>query len=123
MTRGLPPLPEGTLTDIRANVVELPNLRVVLTPAKGKKIEAPIGVSPLVIGSDPDCDVLVTDPRVSRKHCEIRREGRAVIIKDLGSKNGTFIDRVPIREAYLEQKMVVVIGDARLVLEAPRGSA
>jgi two-component system response regulator GlrR len=123
MSRGLPPLPEGTLTDIRANVVELPNLRVVLTPAKGKKIEAPLGVSPLVIGSDPDCDVLVSDPRVSRKHCEIRREGRAVIIKDLGSKNGTFIERVPVREAYLEPKLVVVIGDARLVLEAPRGSA
>jgi len=123
MSRGLPPLPEGTLTDIRANVVELPNLRVVLTPARGKKIEVALGVSPLVIGSDPDCDILVDDPRVSRKHCEVRREGGAVIIRDLGSKNGTFIERVPIREAYLEPKLGVIIGDARLVLEASRGSA
>jgi transcriptional regulator with PAS, ATPase and Fis domain len=114
---------EGTLTDIQSNVVELPNLRLVVVPARGKKSETALGVNPLVIGSDPDCDVMVDDPRVSRKHCEVRREGQAVVLRDLGSKNGTFVEKVAIREAYLEPKLTVTIGGARLVLEAPRGSA
>lgn len=114
---------EGTLTDVRPDVVELPNLRLSINPAKGKKYEVPLGVTPLVIGSDPDCDVIVDDPRVSRKHCEVRRDGRAVVIRDLGSKNGTFLDKVAIREAYLEPKVAVTIGGARLSLEASSGSA
>jgi len=123
MSRPAPPVPEGTLTDVRANVVELPNLRLVLAPARGKKLEIPLGVSPVVLGSDPECDVLVDDPRVSRKHCEIRRDGRAVIIRDLGSKNGTYVEKVAIREAFLEPKATVTIGGARLTLEAARGSS
>ena len=46
MSRGLPPLPEGTLTDIRANVVELPNLRVVLTPAEERAMAAGVRFTP-----------------------------------------------------------------------------
>jgi transcriptional regulator with PAS, ATPase and Fis domain len=132
MSRAAPPVPEGTLTDVRADVVELPNLRLVVTPARGKKslvdlrsnkLELPLGVSPVVIGSDPECDLFVDDPLVSRKHCEIRRDGRAVVIRDLGSKNGTFVDKVAVREAYLEPKVAVTIGGARLTLEAERGSS
>ncbi len=115
---------EITQTDLlRTDVVELPNLRLVLTPAQGKKLEIPLGMAPVVLGSDATCDVLVDDPRVSRKHCEVRREGRGVIVRDLGSKNGTFIEKISIREALLEPKHVVTIGGARFVLEAPRGSA
>lgn len=114
---------QGTLTDIRTDSVELPNLRVVLVPARGKKLEAPLGLSPIVVGSDPECDLLAVDPRVSRKHCEVRRDGGAVLVRDLGSKNGTFIDGVAIREAYIEPKRTVTLGGARLMLEASRGSA
>ncbi|NUO53386.1 MAG: sigma 54-interacting transcriptional regulator [Polyangiaceae bacterium] len=122
--RSQPPRPpEGTLTDVRPDVVELPDVRLVLTPPRGKKIAIPLGVAPIVLGSDPDCDVIVDDARVSRKHCEVRRDGRAVVIRDLGSKNGTFVDKVPVREAYLEPKLVVTIGGARLMLEASGGSA
>jgi transcriptional regulator with PAS, ATPase and Fis domain len=122
--RSQPPRPtEGTLTDVRPDVLELPNVRLVLAPPRGKKLEVPLGVAPLIFGSDPDCDVIVDDARVSRKHCEVRREGGAVVIRDLGSKNGTFVDKVPVREAYLEPKLVVTIGAARLTLEAAGGSA
>jgi transcriptional regulator with PAS, ATPase and Fis domain len=103
--------------------VELPNLRLVVAPPRGKKLEMPLGVTPIVVGSDPDCDIVVDDARVSRKHCEVRRDGRGVIVRDLGSKNGTFVDKVAVREAYLEPKLAVTIGGVRLTLEATRGSA
>ena len=50
---------EGTLTDARPEVVELPGVRLVLTPGRGKKVAVPLGVDPIIIGSDPDCDVVV----------------------------------------------------------------
>ena len=46
-----PPGTEGTLTDVRSDVVELPNLRLVLTPARGKKVEAPVMITVVQSGS------------------------------------------------------------------------
>ncbi|MFO0554452.1 MAG: sigma 54-interacting transcriptional regulator [Polyangiaceae bacterium] len=122
MQKGAAPPSDGTLTDIRPSAVELPNLRIVVSAPRGKKQEIALGVAPLVIGSDPECDVVVDDPRVSRRHCEVRREGGAVLVRDLGSKNGTFVEKIAVREAFLEPKAHVSIGSARLVLEAQRGS-
>jgi pSer/pThr/pTyr-binding forkhead associated (FHA) protein len=47
-----------------------------------------------IIGRDPDCDFVILDPqrRVSRRHLEMKKEANVVYLKDLGSKNGTFID-------------------------------
>jgi pSer/pThr/pTyr-binding forkhead associated (FHA) protein len=47
-----------------------------------------------IIGRDPACEYVILDPqkRVSRRHLELKKEGEVVYIRDLGSKNGTFID-------------------------------
>ncbi len=47
-----------------------------------------------IIGRDPACDFVILDPqrRVSRRHLEMKKETKCVYIKDLGSKNGTYID-------------------------------
>src|SRR6266849_4176824 len=42
------------------------------------------------------------DPSVSSAHCEIVQSDQSVLVKDLGSTNGTFIDGEPIQEARLE---------------------
>jgi len=56
------------------------------TSAKG------IDVSPFVIGREMDCDLVLDDPRASRRHAqiEVQPDGR-VVLRDLGSANGTFV--------------------------------
>lgn len=112
---------EGTLTDVRTDVVELPEIWVTITPARGKTVSIQLAMHPIVIGTDSDCDVAVDDPRVSRRHCELRRTERGILLTDLGSKNGTFIERVAIKEAFLEPKVKATIGSSRVVVEPPRG--
>lgn len=45
-----------------------------------------------VVGRDPTCSVLVADPAVSRFHAELSVEGTSILMRDLGSRNGTFVD-------------------------------
>jgi serine phosphatase RsbU (regulator of sigma subunit) len=47
---------------------------------------------PLVLGRDTSRPFYLADPEVSRSHCEVRLEGQDVVVRDLGSTNGTFVD-------------------------------
>jgi hypothetical protein len=47
-----------------------------------------IGKHRMVIGRSRECDIQIADPNVSRRHAELRREGSAVWLVDLGSTNG-----------------------------------
>ncbi|MCB9593982.1 MAG: sigma 54-interacting transcriptional regulator [Sandaracinaceae bacterium] len=62
------------------------------------------------IGSAPDNDLVVFDPAVSRAHCRIFLEGGRFVIQDERSKNGTFVNDVPIREAFLLPGMKITLG-------------
>ncbi|MCA1840730.1 MAG: FHA domain-containing protein [Actinobacteria bacterium] len=53
----------------------------------------------LRIGSNPDNNLVMTDPRVSDHHAEIRRQGDGFVIADMGSATGTFVNEQPVRPA------------------------
>jgi FHA domain/zinc-ribbon domain len=67
-----------------------------------------------LIGRSPDCDIFLDDVTVSRRHAEILREGETTSIRDLGSLNGTFVNRRRIETAVLEDDDEVQIGKYRL---------
>src|SRR3712207_3660065 len=67
-----------------------------------------------LIGRSPECDIFLDDVTVSRKHAELVREGDAFTITDLGSLNGTFVNRRRIETARLEDDDEVQIGKYRL---------
>ncbi len=60
------------------------------------------------------------DPSVSSAHCEIVQSDQSVLVKDLGSTNGTFIDGEPIQEARLEPGQTLRLGTLEMVLDPPR---
>jgi hypothetical protein len=64
--------------------------------------EFPVGAVPVVVGRDPGCDVACPDLSVSRWHArvEVRSDGK-VQVADLGSANGTFVNRVRVKSAPL----------------------
>jgi pSer/pThr/pTyr-binding forkhead associated (FHA) protein len=66
------------------------------------------------IGRTPDCDIFLDDVTVSRRHAVVSRADAAFAIEDLGSLNGTFLNRRRIERSSLENGDEVQIGKYRL---------
>ncbi len=45
-----------------------------------------------IIGSAPDCDIVVNQPAVSSRHCQLSQFNGSFVLEDLGSTNGTFVN-------------------------------
>ena len=67
-----------------------------------------------LIGRSPECDVFLDDVTVSRRHAELVGEGDAYMIRDLGSLNGTFVNKHRIESTVLEDDDEVQIGKYRM---------
>ena len=67
-----------------------------------------------LIGRSPECDIFLDDVTVSRRHAEIVRDGERFTIRDLGSLNGTFVNRHRIEDAELADDDEVQIGKYRM---------
>ena len=52
----------------------------------------------LVIGRDAECDIVIPDRQVSRQHARITKGTKGIILEDLGSKNGTFLNNQVLSE-------------------------
>src|SRR5262249_17592564 len=50
----------------------------------------------LLVGRDPTTDVHLPENTVSRRHCELTFNGCQVVVRDLGSRNGTFVNSMPV---------------------------
>jgi two-component system response regulator GlrR len=72
------------------------------------------------IGSHPSNDVRIEDETVSRFHCEIRIAEEGTIVRDLGSRNGTVLDGIQVREAYLKHGATMRLGKVALRFELDR---
>jgi pSer/pThr/pTyr-binding forkhead associated (FHA) protein len=72
-------------------------------------------------GRHPDSDIFLDDVTVSRKHAVFRREGDTVVVRDVGSLNGTYVNRERIDEVALTTGDEVQIGKFRLVFYAGKG--
>jgi pSer/pThr/pTyr-binding forkhead associated (FHA) protein len=66
-------------------------------------------------GRHPDSDIFLDDVTVSRRHAEFRREGGDFVVIDVGSLNGTYVNREPVDQAVLSGGDEVQIGKFRLV--------
>jgi hypothetical protein len=76
-----------------------------------------VGSEPLVIGRLPECNVVLSDSNVSRRHAEVRRKEDGVFVTDLGSTNGTRVNGVPVREQLLASGDEISVGTTRLIFE------
>lgn len=56
---------------------------------------------PLVIGRSAEADIRVNDRWASRRHCELDQVDGALIVRDVGSRNGTLVNRVAVPQAPL----------------------
>jgi hypothetical protein len=75
----------------------------------------PLERTQTTIGRTPDCDIFLDDVTVSRRHAIVAKGARTFTLEDLGSLNGTFLNRHRIEQADLENGDEVQIGKYRLI--------
>jgi DNA-binding NtrC family response regulator len=91
-------------------------LVVLSGPEQGRVVE--VARTPFVVGKGDECDLVLTDPTVSRQHFSIEAVQGAFVIRDPGSTNGTWLDALRIREAWLRPGTVVRAGQQELRFES-----
>lgn len=83
--------------------------------------------SPLVIGRGSDADIRLDDPALAEHHARLEHHSDRVILRDLGSTEGSVVNGIPVRSAVLHPGDQLALEHYRFVLEAPglpvRGSA
>lgn len=55
-----------------------------------------------VLGRDADCDITIPGTHLSRRHAEIAVNGDKLLVRDLGSANGTFVNELPVTDAEMQ---------------------
>jgi FHA domain-containing protein/uncharacterized protein DUF1707 len=77
----------------------------------------PATEKPYVLGRHPDCDLVLDDDSVSRRHASITRAGDRWLLVDLGSRNGTQVNGWRVAEAHVFDGDELVLGRTRLVFQ------
>lgn len=85
--------------------------------AEGEDIKLPITTKPIVLGRGIETDIRVEDDEVSRAHCAVWLEGEKLLVKDLRSRNGTFVNDGRVAEAEVKPGDRVRIGRCEFAIE------
>src|SRR5437868_5251371 len=98
--------------------------RLVVNPGSSSAWEIQLKTGANTIGRGFANDFKIADPSVSGSHCQITVDNGAVILKDLGSTNGTYVNRTPVTETTLQAGQTVHLGGVEMVFysDAPGAS-
>ncbi len=77
-------------------------------------------VTRVTVGAAPDCEIVLADEAVSRRHLEIEASPEGAVVRDLGSRNGSFYLGQRFKEMTLALGARVVLGTTELVIDADR---
>ena len=76
-----------------------------------------IEVDPVVVGRDPGAQIVVSDPEVSMAHLELQAVTDGILVRDLGSTNGTFVGPFRVREGVIRTPTVLTLGATTILVE------
>jgi hypothetical protein len=98
------------------------SLYVEKGPGAGQLMPLPQGT--LVIGRASACDLRLQHPSISRRHAQLLRTGDRLVLKDLGSQNGTFVNRVKVDgDTELHAGDELTLGNSVLRLRGAGGTS
>ncbi len=90
--------------------------RAALEPRDGAAV--PLGPDPVLIGRDPQNDLVLDDRRVSRKHAEVRLRLGRYTLYDLQSTNGTYVNGRRVAERVLDDGDQISVGGLEIVFRS-----
>ena len=111
------PVDTGTLTSLQAGTALL---RVDHGPNAGSRFLLDADLT--TVGRHPSSDIFLDDVTVSRKHAQFVRQGNGFVVKDVGSLNGTYVNRTRIDSTPVRTGDEVQIGKFRLVVHLAPGA-
>jgi pSer/pThr/pTyr-binding forkhead associated (FHA) protein len=79
--------------------------------------EVPIGARPVTIGRAPDNDIQIDNLAVSSHHAKVYSEESRLVVEDLNSLNGTFVNNQRVQRVTLKQNDQILIGKHHLVVD------
>jgi DNA-binding NtrC family response regulator len=89
-------------------------VRVSRGPSRGQQLDL-ADLRPIIVGSDPEADLVLADDTVSGRHAELRPTPQGWMVRDLGSTNGVVIGEVRVLEAILDERTRrVQLGESEL---------
>ncbi|MBF0491330.1 MAG: sigma 54-interacting transcriptional regulator [Deltaproteobacteria bacterium] len=91
-------------------------IKVAEGPDRSKKMD--LGRKPIRIGKKEDNDFILTDNTVSRHHLQIEQKSDSFLLKDLDSTNGTTINGMRVKEAYLSPGDMIALGNTKIEFQA-----
>ncbi len=96
-----------------------PKVVFIAGPLKGSAFE--LGEEALSVGRDSTNAVRLADSLLSRRHCRVERAGDRLLLIDLESLNGTFVNGRPVREHALADGDRVTVGESCFIFLAGEG--
>jgi pSer/pThr/pTyr-binding forkhead associated (FHA) protein len=92
---------------------------LIVTTEHLRGIRVPLGAARTTVGRQADCDGVLDDPTVSRRHAVIEQDGAGLLLRDLGSRNGTTVNGRPVSGTVsLHAGDLVSFGSVDLRVEA-----
>lgn len=96
--------------------------KLVVFSHNGVANEYPLEGPKLVIGRDPDCQIRLNNPQVSRRHAQLLIDADRILVSDLGSRNGTFVGGRRIEGPTPLRDELIAIGHHKLFLARADGA-
>lgn len=102
--------------------------RVVLRGVSGAYFGRSLSLQePLLVGRTEQAQIRLDEPDIDERHAQIELSGECVLLRDLGSRDGSVVNGVPVKSAVLHPGDQIAFDGHRFVLEAPglppRGTA
>ena len=113
---------EPERVDARTRVFEVPVVRApdVVIEVREPNLPArrlPASGAPISIGRAPECDLVLRDTRVSRRHARMTARDGVLVLTDLGSTNGTRVNGHRVSEVVLGAGDRITLGETTLLVE------
>lgn len=112
----MPPAAAGP-SPAQTVLYERPAVATARYALRGQGVDVELTDAGVVIGRSRRCDIMLTDPNVSRQHAEVRLSGPQAVLRDLDSTNGTRVNRRAVAQAVLQPGDRIEVGTTELRFE------
>jgi hypothetical protein len=96
-------------------------MRFEISHRGGTAHEVELAGSVVVLGRDPGCDIVLNDPKCSRRHAVVEEGPEGILVRDSGSANGISVNGRRVEKVRLQPGDVLRLGDAQVTLLAEVG--